>query len=79
MAAGCGSTQIGKTLGLKIPLLPMKGLSLNIYHKGDGMKDTLIDASKQAAFVKMGDKFTRFTAFGDVEGNNIDVNPIRLE
>lgn len=79
LAAGCGSTKIGKTLGQHIPILPMKGLSLNIYHKEEGMKETLIDASKQAAFVKMGDKFTRFTAFGDVEGNNLDINPVRRE
>ena len=46
IAAGCGSVQIGETLGLRIPLLPMKGLSINVYHKGEGMKDTLIDASK---------------------------------
>lgn len=33
LSAGMGSVSIGKMLGIDVPLLPMKGLSINVYHK----------------------------------------------
>lgn len=79
LASGMSSVAIGKTLGLTIPLLAFKGLSVNVYHKeGTEIPITLIDASKQAAVVWMGN-MTRITAFGDVEGTNLDLNPIRVK
>jgi len=78
ISAGMGSPSIGKALGIHIPLLAMKGLSIDVHHKGEGLSETLIDASKQAAFVRMGN-ITRITAFGDADGNNLDINPIRKD
>jgi len=40
-----GSVKIGKTLGLKIPLLAVKGLSIDVYHKDKGLDHTIINAS----------------------------------
>ena len=73
-----GSVKIGKTLGLKIPLLAVKGLSIDVYHKDKGLDHTIINASLQAAFVWM-PGMTRITAFGDNEGTNLDINPERRE
>ena len=68
-----GSVKLAKTLGLKIPLLAIKGYSIDVYHKEKGLENTIINASKQAAFVRM-PGMTRITAFGDVEGTNWEIN-----
>lgn len=73
-----GSVQLGKKLGIRIPLLAFKGCSIDVHHKTTEamLKVTHILMPEQSAVVRMGtandSPFTRFTAFGDVDGTNFD-------
>ena len=74
-----GCISIGEKLGLKVPLQAFKGHSLDVYHKDEKamLPKTHIFIPDQVAVVRMGTEekpYTRFTAFADVDGNNI--NPI---
>ena len=53
IAGGMGSVKLGKTLGLKIPLVAIKGLSIDVHHEGKGLEHTIINASQQAAYVRL--------------------------
>jgi len=83
ISAGVWSPNLCKMLNLRLPIQGFKGHSLDVYHKSseDMLMATHILIPDQVAIVKMGmDKpMTRFTAFADLDGQNLDPIPVRKD
>jgi len=83
VCAGIGSKEIGKMVGLDIPLWGFKGHSLDVWHKDKSkmFKHANLLLPEQVAIVPMGIEkpYTRFTGFADVDLNNKSVIKSRKE
>jgi D-amino-acid dehydrogenase len=78
LAAGAWSPEIGRALGLRVPIQPAKGYSLTYRRPARGPNIPLLPAEGRFSVTPMGE-FLRFGGTLELAGLNLSVNQRRVE
>jgi D-amino-acid dehydrogenase len=78
LAAGAWSPEVGRALGLRVPIQPAKGYSLTYRRPARGPAIPLLPAEGRFSVTPMGE-FLRFGGTLELAGMDLSVNPRRVE
>lgn len=80
LAAGMGSRALGRSVGLDLPIYPIKGYSLSAPVKQEAAAPTIsiTDAARKIVVARLGDSL-RLAGAADIVGNTLDIDVRRTD
>ena len=77
LTAGIHSAKLSKSLGIKLPIYPMKGYSVTVPAKPNCPDISITDTDKKTVYCRLG-KRLRIAGFAEFSGMNTDINEKRI-
>jgi D-amino-acid dehydrogenase len=81
LCAGSASTALARTVGLKLPIYPLKGYSLTVRPKGRALTRSVTDFDRKIVFAPLGeneDQWVRVAGMADLVGHDLSLDEDRL-
>lgn len=77
LCAGMGSTGLARTVGARLPIMPMKGYSITAAPGSAAPRVSITDAANRVVFARLGDRM-RIAGLADLGRRDAGVEPDRL-
>lgn len=79
LALGTGSVALARTLGVRLPIYPLKGYSITLPGQSTGAPTVNVtDAKRKLVFARLGDRL-RVAGMAELVGENRDIPPGRID
>ena len=78
LTAGAQSAQLCKTLGVKLPIYPMKGYSITVPANASAPRISVTDTARRMVYCRLGDRL-RIAGIAEFSGKSPDVKEQRIQ
>jgi len=78
LAAGIGSIPLAKTVGISLPLYPLKGYSVTVPATSKAPATSITDMQQKVVFCRLGNKL-RIAGMAELSGYDLSIDQARIE
>lgn len=80
LALGCASPTLAQSVGIRLPIIPIKGYSITfpIKEEAAAPRSTIMDESYKVAVTRLGDR-VRVAGIAELAGHDLTLSPRRVE